>query len=46
MREAHRALRIEAEVHLFTHFQIRESAGLRQRDPELEASQILVQQHS
>src|SRR6202453_2322443 len=43
-REAHRALRIEAEHHLFLRPQIREPAGLRQRDAELAARAFLLEE--
>src|ERR1700691_4207224 len=43
--EADRALRIEAEEHLGTRFQIRQPAGLRQRDAKLETRLLLHDQH-
>ncbi len=45
-READGPLRIEAEKHPLADFQISEAARLRQGHPELEASQVFLQQHS
>src|ERR1700761_2793872 len=42
--EADGSLRVETEIHLLAHPQVREAAGLRQCYPEFEARQIFPQQ--